>query len=161
MPCPHIDNTNVRLDYLYMYNYMMYVWQKLGLLYCIPVCYCKVMFYNNVCQHDVLDLFGNPLTQEPEYRLYLIYHVPSLEILDRKGTRLSFIIWRHSCNWHNLYDVQIHAYIHTYIYHIAWDSCNTTMPFIGDNCSIFLNFIHTSLKLKEMEASILKRQSRE
>ncbi|KAK2184507.1 hypothetical protein NP493_262g01055 [Ridgeia piscesae] len=36
-----------------------------------------------------LNLFGNPLAQEPEYRLYLIHHVPSLEILDRKEIRQS------------------------------------------------------------------------
>ncbi|XP_070565614.1 leucine-rich repeat-containing protein 72-like [Ptychodera flava] len=31
----------------------------------------------------VLNLFSNPLAQEKEYRLYVIYHVPSVELLDR------------------------------------------------------------------------------
>ncbi|XP_077979278.1 leucine-rich repeat-containing protein 72-like [Glandiceps talaboti] len=31
----------------------------------------------------VLNLFSNPLAQEKEYRLYVIHHVPSVELLDR------------------------------------------------------------------------------
>ena len=31
------------------------------------------------------DLFGNPLSQEYDYRSYVIHHVPSVELLDRKG----------------------------------------------------------------------------
>ena len=31
------------------------------------------------------DLFDNPVAQEPEYRLYVIHHVPTVELLDRQG----------------------------------------------------------------------------
>ena len=31
------------------------------------------------------DLFNNPLAQEPEYRQYVIHHVPSVQLLDRRG----------------------------------------------------------------------------
>ncbi|GCC27966.1 hypothetical protein chiPu_0006392 [Chiloscyllium punctatum] len=31
-----------------------------------------------------LNLFNNPLTQEQDYRLYVIYHVPSVQLLDRQ-----------------------------------------------------------------------------
>ena len=30
-----------------------------------------------------LDLFGNPLAEEPDYRLKIIYHMPQIKILDR------------------------------------------------------------------------------
>jgi Ran GTPase-activating protein (RanGAP) involved in mRNA processing and transport len=30
-----------------------------------------------------VDLFGNPISEEPEYRLKLIYYMPQLEVLDR------------------------------------------------------------------------------
>nr|XP_005997596.1 PREDICTED: leucine-rich repeat-containing protein 72 isoform X3 [Latimeria chalumnae] len=32
-----------------------------------------------------LNLFNNPLAQEPGYRLFVIHHIPSLEILDRQN----------------------------------------------------------------------------
>jgi len=32
-----------------------------------------------------LDLFDNPVAEEPDYRLRLIYHVPQVELLDRQG----------------------------------------------------------------------------
>ncbi|XP_072910226.1 leucine-rich repeat-containing protein 72 isoform X5 [Hemitrygon akajei] len=31
-----------------------------------------------------LNLFNNPLTQDQDYRLYVIYHLPSVQLLDRK-----------------------------------------------------------------------------
>uniref|UniRef100_M3XIF5 Leucine rich repeat containing 72 n=1 Tax=Latimeria chalumnae TaxID=7897 RepID=M3XIF5_LATCH len=34
-----------------------------------------------------LNLFNNPLAQEPGYRLFVIHHIPSLEILDRQIIR--------------------------------------------------------------------------
>lgn len=34
-----------------------------------------------------LDLFGNPVAEEPDYRLRLIYHVPQVEILDRHSVK--------------------------------------------------------------------------
>uniref|UniRef100_A0A8D0BTX5 Leucine-rich repeat-containing protein 72 n=1 Tax=Salvator merianae TaxID=96440 RepID=A0A8D0BTX5_SALMN len=33
---------------------------------------------------QTLNLFNNPLSQERRYRLYVIYHIPSLTLLDRK-----------------------------------------------------------------------------
>jgi hypothetical protein len=32
---------------------------------------------------EQLDLFGNPLAEEPDYRLRIIYHMPQIKILDR------------------------------------------------------------------------------
>jgi len=36
-----------------------------------------------------LNLFGNPLSQEEDYRLYVIFNVPSLQLLDRKSVNHS------------------------------------------------------------------------
>lgn len=36
-----------------------------------------------------LDLFGNPIAQEPDYRSRVIYHVPQVEILDRQTVKLA------------------------------------------------------------------------
>ena len=33
----------------------------------------------------ILDLFDNPIAQESEYRAYVVHHIPSVELLDRKG----------------------------------------------------------------------------
>jgi len=30
-----------------------------------------------------VDLFGNPLAEEPDYRLKMIYHMPQIKVLDR------------------------------------------------------------------------------
>jgi hypothetical protein len=32
---------------------------------------------------DQLDLFGNPLAEEPDYRMKIIYTMPQIKILDR------------------------------------------------------------------------------
>lgn len=34
-----------------------------------------------------IDLFGNPLAQEYDYRSYVVHHLPSVELLDRKGVQ--------------------------------------------------------------------------
>ncbi|XP_062814138.1 leucine-rich repeat-containing protein 72 isoform X2 [Anolis carolinensis] len=34
--------------------------------------------------HRMRDLFNNPLSLDPRYRLYVIYHIPSVTLLDRK-----------------------------------------------------------------------------
>ena len=39
-----------------------------------------------------LELAGNPLAEESNYRYFMIYAMPSLEILDRHGTA----VWLHS-----------------------------------------------------------------
>lgn len=35
-----------------------------------------------------LDLFGNPVSEEPDYRLRLIFHIPQVEILDRHTVKV-------------------------------------------------------------------------
>lgn len=35
----------------------------------------------------ITDLFDNPLAQIPGYRLHIIYNIPSIELLDRKGIK--------------------------------------------------------------------------
>lgn len=37
----------------------------------------------NACNFS--DLFLNPFTQDPLYREYAIHHLPSVQLLDRKG----------------------------------------------------------------------------
>lgn len=32
---------------------------------------------------EQLDLFGNPLAEEPDYRLKIIYNMPQIKVLDR------------------------------------------------------------------------------
>lgn len=32
---------------------------------------------------EQLDLFGNPLAEEPDYRLKIIYQMPQIKVLDR------------------------------------------------------------------------------
>lgn len=34
-----------------------------------------------------LDLFGNPVSEEPEYRFRVIYHMPQVELLDLKTVK--------------------------------------------------------------------------
>ena len=36
----------------------------------------------------IVDLFNNPIAQESEYRVYVVHHVPSLQLLDRHGELL-------------------------------------------------------------------------
>ncbi|XP_074939059.1 leucine-rich repeat-containing protein 72 isoform X3 [Phalacrocorax aristotelis] len=48
--------------------------------------YCLTELYlNNNELTDVSDLFHNPLAQDPDYRLYVIYFIPSVQLLDRKS----------------------------------------------------------------------------
>ncbi|XP_074939060.1 leucine-rich repeat-containing protein 72 isoform X4 [Phalacrocorax aristotelis] len=50
--------------------------------------YCLTELYlNNNELTDVSDLFHNPLAQDPDYRLYVIYFIPSVQLLDRKFTQ--------------------------------------------------------------------------
>uniref|UniRef100_A0A9J2PK24 Probable U2 small nuclear ribonucleoprotein A' n=1 Tax=Ascaris lumbricoides TaxID=6252 RepID=A0A9J2PK24_ASCLU len=46
-----------------------------------PLATCKKLEY--------LTLIGNPVTHKPQYRLYVIYKVPSVRVLDFKRVRLS------------------------------------------------------------------------
>lgn len=38
---------------------------------------------------EQLDLFGNPLAEEPDYRLKIIYHMPQIKVLDRHMVTLA------------------------------------------------------------------------
>jgi Leucine-rich repeat (LRR) protein len=40
-------------------------------------------FMENFAFLEQLDLFGNPLAEEPDYRYRIIYHMPQIKILDR------------------------------------------------------------------------------
>lgn len=40
-------------------------------------------FMENFAFLEQLDLFGNPLAEEPDYRSRIIYHMPQVRILDR------------------------------------------------------------------------------
>ncbi|KAM6411309.1 leucine-rich repeat-containing protein 72 isoform 3-T3 [Pluvialis apricaria] len=47
--------------------------------------YCLTELYlNNNELTDISDLFHNPLAQDPDYRLYVIHFLPSVQLLDRK-----------------------------------------------------------------------------
>ncbi|XP_029864225.1 leucine-rich repeat-containing protein 72 isoform X4 [Aquila chrysaetos chrysaetos] len=48
--------------------------------------YCLTELYlNNNELTDISDLFHNPLAQDPDYRLHVIYFLPSVQLLDRKS----------------------------------------------------------------------------
>ncbi|XP_068791127.1 leucine-rich repeat-containing protein 72 isoform X7 [Struthio camelus] len=49
-------------------------------------CLTEVYLNNNELT-DISDLFHNPLAQDPGYRLYVIYFLPSVQLLDRKLTQ--------------------------------------------------------------------------
>ncbi|KAM7174344.1 leucine-rich repeat-containing protein 72 isoform 1-T1 [Macrochelys suwanniensis] len=42
------------------------------------------LYLNNNELIDIADLFRNPLSQDPGYRLYVTYFLPSVQLLDRK-----------------------------------------------------------------------------
>ncbi|XP_072431047.1 leucine-rich repeat-containing protein 72 isoform X2 [Chiloscyllium punctatum] len=46
----------------------------------------RMWFFSSIFWSTPLpfNLFNNPLTQEQDYRLYVIYHVPSVQLLDRQ-----------------------------------------------------------------------------
>ncbi|XP_065485776.1 leucine-rich repeat-containing protein 72 isoform X2 [Caloenas nicobarica] len=48
--------------------------------------YCLTELYLNHNElTDISDLFHNPLAQDPDYRLYVIHALPSVQLLDRKA----------------------------------------------------------------------------
>ncbi|XP_066305345.1 leucine-rich repeat-containing protein 72-like [Branchiostoma lanceolatum] len=86
---------NFRLSELYLENNeLIDISGALGHLTCLQV----LMLHNNQLTKleevvrelrpmqalRVLNLFNNPLAQENEYRSYVIHHLPSVELLDRK-----------------------------------------------------------------------------
>uniref|UniRef100_A0A8C0VFC2 Leucine rich repeat containing 72 n=1 Tax=Cyanistes caeruleus TaxID=156563 RepID=A0A8C0VFC2_CYACU len=46
--------------------------------------YLTELYLNNNELTDISDLFQNPLAYDPDYRLYVIYFLPSVQLLDRK-----------------------------------------------------------------------------
>ena len=42
-----------------------------------------ITFLSKFAFLEHLDLFGNPLSEEPDYRLKIIYNMPQIKILDR------------------------------------------------------------------------------
>ncbi|XP_072365269.1 leucine-rich repeat-containing protein 72 isoform X4 [Scyliorhinus torazame] len=44
----------------------------------------KELYLNSNLISEITDLFNNPLTQDHDYRLYVIYHLPSVQLLDRQ-----------------------------------------------------------------------------
>ncbi|XP_065136813.1 leucine-rich repeat-containing protein 72 isoform X1 [Paramisgurnus dabryanus] len=65
-------------------------------------CLCVLLLHNNQMKFldetveelknmqdlHTLSLYLNPFTQYPEYRQYVLYHLPSLQLLDRKEVKL-------------------------------------------------------------------------
>ena len=39
----------------------------------------------------VADMFSNPIAQESEYRLYVVHHLPSVQLLDRHGMYIAAV----------------------------------------------------------------------
>lgn len=58
------------------WNYCYYVYLQITAAKCTD---------NWLLLNFVLDLFANPLAQDYDYRSYIIHHVPSVDLLDRKG----------------------------------------------------------------------------
>ncbi|XP_015472771.1 leucine-rich repeat-containing protein 72 isoform X2 [Parus major] len=46
--------------------------------------YLTELYLNHNELTDISDLFQNPLAYDPDYRLYVIYFLPSVQLLDRK-----------------------------------------------------------------------------
>ncbi|XP_051466760.1 leucine-rich repeat-containing protein 72 isoform X4 [Apus apus] len=69
-----------RLRYLWINN------NKIQDLTFLKKNYCLTELYlNNNELTDITDLFHNPLAQDQSYRLYVIYFLPSVQLLDRKS----------------------------------------------------------------------------
>ncbi|CAH1786897.1 unnamed protein product [Owenia fusiformis] len=89
-------NNNFRLAELYLdQNEMVEISGALEHLTCMEVLHLhdnqltkleNVIYELRKMQNlKVLNLFNNPISQEEEYRLYVIHHVPSVELLDRQA----------------------------------------------------------------------------
>ncbi|XP_053114846.1 leucine-rich repeat-containing protein 72 isoform X3 [Hemicordylus capensis] len=68
-----------KLNYLWLNNNKI---QKLTFLK--HNCCLRELYLNNNEIRDIADLFNNPLSQDCRYHLYVIYHLPSVTLLDRK-----------------------------------------------------------------------------
>ncbi|XP_060104583.1 leucine-rich repeat-containing protein 72 isoform X2 [Heteronotia binoei] len=73
---------------LSQFHKLMYLWlnnnkiEKLTFLKCN--CGLRELYLNNNEIRSIADLFKNPLAQDCRYRLYVIYHLPTVLLLDRK-----------------------------------------------------------------------------
>ncbi|XP_058277235.1 leucine-rich repeat-containing protein 72 isoform X3 [Hirundo rustica] len=68
-----------RLRYLWINNNKIQ-----DLTFLIKNYYLTELYLNNNELTDISDLFQNPLAYDPDYRLYVIYFLPSVQLLDRK-----------------------------------------------------------------------------
>ncbi|XP_054372198.1 leucine-rich repeat-containing protein 72 isoform X2 [Molothrus aeneus] len=68
-----------RLRYLWINNNKIE-----DLTFLIKNYYLTELYLNNNKLTDISDLFHNPLEYDPDYRLYVIYFLPSVQLLDRK-----------------------------------------------------------------------------
>ncbi|KAF2983305.1 hypothetical protein EK904_000819 [Melospiza melodia maxima] len=68
-----------RLRYLWINNNKIQ-----DLTFLIKNYYLTELYLNNNELTDISDLFHNPLEYDPDYRLYVIYFLPSVQLLDRK-----------------------------------------------------------------------------
>nr|XP_047924361.1 leucine-rich repeat-containing protein 72 isoform X4 [Anser cygnoides] len=69
-----------RLRYLWINN------NKIQDLTFLKKNYCLTELYLNDNEiTDISDLFHNPLAHDPDYRLYVIHFLPSVQLLDRKS----------------------------------------------------------------------------
>ncbi|XP_056340321.1 leucine-rich repeat-containing protein 72 isoform X2 [Oenanthe melanoleuca] len=68
-----------RLKYLWINNNKIQ-----DLTFLIKNYYLTELYLNNNELTDISDLFQNPLAYDPDYRLYVIYFLPSVQLLDRK-----------------------------------------------------------------------------
>ncbi|XP_069769886.1 leucine-rich repeat-containing protein 72 isoform X4 [Narcine bancroftii] len=68
-----------QLNYLWLNHNKIKKINSLKMNYCL-----KELYLQNNMLTDLTDLFNNPLTQDKDYRLYVIYHLPSVQLLDRQ-----------------------------------------------------------------------------
>lgn len=64
---------------------------KIKLLGSLPLVFCQ--------SHSIVDkrvgffftdLFNNPVAQEPDYRIFVVNSIPSIQLLDRQGSPYEF-----------------------------------------------------------------------
>ncbi|KAL6082186.1 hypothetical protein STEG23_003504, partial [Scotinomys teguina] len=75
------------LKYLWLHHNKLHGIAFLTRNYCLAELY----LHNNAI-FDIEGLYQNPLSQYNLYRLYIIYHLPGVELLDRKRKDTSFPI---------------------------------------------------------------------
>ncbi|XP_078284984.1 leucine-rich repeat-containing protein 72 isoform X3 [Rhinoraja longicauda] len=70
------------------FKQLQYLWlnhNKIKRINSLKMNWClKELYLQNNLILDLTDVFNNPLTQDKYYRLYVIYHLPSVQLLDRQ-----------------------------------------------------------------------------